>query len=537
MVVCTLGNNCSDTLSPINVACFGCNAAYHAFCIGLPRPAVICLNDYNKVFHYVCNDCKNTTTASVVRRLFRVNEKVEKLIGLVAKSDTKLTTAISQLTSTTDSLVTATTSINTSESEHQLNYTKINKLIESLDTKRTEMEAVVNTSHTLLDKLNEKFSTLINSVSTLESRLDLNIQVSEDVQKSIDNTVQNQCEGLARFIKSSLENSITESLSTIPSLVLSTIKDIREPLHTLRDEIDCLSNDTSILNATRPALPPTAQSIHDELADSTTTRSTDNGNDTNQSIITTQESAELCATIECMALLLTDHSIDVCALYYSLTEDVKLSIVRHRQKTNPRFKLVEIDSNVRPKKLKKRKNKVVKFSIPSEPDYVSQDNVIESSSPGRYVRVPQTISTTISNKNPASRSGTWHLTSSTTQTKVTGNPQVRRPPTAVPTLNSNDSSSPCSTDTLKYIHVTSFNKNTTVAEVRRWAQTKLYREHVTCRLLTPRGTNSSGFNKLSFELGVQASVAQIALSDTFWPAGINAQNFHHKRQERNKRSI
>lgn len=326
-------------------------------------------------------------------------------MGLVSKSDSNIATAIGQLTSTTDSLVSATASINSSESEHQINYTKINKLIDSLDTKRTEMEAVINTSHTLLDKLNEKFSTLINSVSTLESRLNLNNQVSEDVQKLIDNIVQNQCVGLARFIKSSLENSITESLSTIPSFVLSTIQDIRTPLHTLRDEIDCLSNDTSILNVTRPALPPTAQSILDELSASTATRTTDTANDINQSIIATQESADLSASIEGLALLWTDHSIDVCALYFSLSEDVKLSIVRHRQKTNPRFKLVEIDSNVSPKKLKKRKKKVVKFSVTSEPDYGSQDNVIETFSPGRYVRAPQTNSITISDNNPASRSG------------------------------------------------------------------------------------------------------------------------------------
>lgn len=547
MVVCNIGNTCEDTLSPPNVCCYGCKKGYHAFCIGLPRQAVNSLEEYSKIFHYVCSKCQGKTRVDLIKSYNSLKDTVNSFKDLLTRNDSNMATAVGSFASATDQLAAVTNAVSSNASVFSLDYARMNKLILSLDKKHTDLDVAISNSRVSLEKLNEKFSTLISSVTAFESRLNLSKDINTDIEKVLQEKLQFHCDSLSRHFKTKFESLVTESLANIPSMVESIVNGVNVPLNRLRDDIDSLSMNTSMaltVAGERPSVSSrsVATFTHNSLLHElfavidrpSHSRSIEPPPDSN-------EPNYFLGIAEGMITLLTVHDFDLC-LRDATSEISELEIVRHKCTKNPRLKIIE-EGVALPKKSNK-KSVIIMSPISThdhEPNVSTPGRFVRApilkqrkdKLPGRYVRAPLT---TINARNPASRSGEWTVSSLVVDKVEMKVRKSRRKQSKIDPMRASSNTHE-SNDVLRQIYVDGLCNTTTAAEVRRWVQYKLHRDHITCSSLTPRGADPKSFDKLSFKLGVPASLVGIVLSDSFWPAGITAKNFQIKRQERNKRSI
>lgn len=272
--------------------------------------------------------------------------------------------------------------------------------------------------------------------------------------------------------------------------------------------------------------------------------------------------------------------MDVCELAHSFTNAEQLSLLRMTSRSSYIFRsLLVTCAEVKKRKNNRKKNMKKNRNL----------RIIDST-PGRFVLAPQSDCVSINNRNLASRSGIWHVMpqsntrrggaptnanhspsrnqdismsthrdnerskkmatkQNNNNNNIEGMNKRKNVQNLSRRLSSRDCTHPASDhhrmhtsdtghdSTLNHIHVRGFANDVTASDVRRYAQRKLFRDHITCRMLIRRGVNPSTKDVLSFKIGVPASVTQIVLDPSFWPSGIEARNFIEQRQECNTHSL
>lgn len=183
--------------------------------------------------------------------------------------------------------------------------------------------------------------------------------------------------------------------------------------------------------------------------------------------------------------------------------------------------------------------------------------------PGQFVIAPRSNVVSINNKNPASRSGTWHVTpqpnaqpleddsSRLNRKKRRGDvsPHTNHPPSHNHSISVSSHRSK-HTDAAEMNHSTQNNTNTSdtwlyvagVANkisantVKQYVMRRIGRENVYASLLLPRGVDPTSRQHLSFKVRIPTSCTYLALDKSFWPENVsvrlfdNSPNFQPTRQ-------
>lgn len=518
MPACSLGNACEHVLSPTNVDCLGCDRGYHAFCIGLHRQAAACLDDCSGILHYVCNDCKGTTIIDLLRELRQTNSRMNDINSIATRHDSELATKIGQLTSTTDQLLTITNDVSTEKLDRAIDRGHMVKLIGTLNVKHTEVETALSASHQHLRKLNERLSTITDSINAFNSRLVLSPKFETSIESIIKDKLDQHVESLMRNLKTKIDNLVTESTEHIPSIVESLVNGIKSPLNNLRDEIDSLSANMSLehslhLNGSvmpRPMDTTQFPSIHDELAN--------NIDDDRHRTDSGECVDDISSVVMNMARLWGDFEHDICATTNPAVRSDELQIIRQlplNAKTNARI-IIVIGNDSRRKKNKKKN--AVKTSKRTQKD----SKVADPSSTGSSdSTVPE-----VNKKKPQQEKIPTPPPVCVSQIEPVVTPVVE-PPTDNPadvisngdTNQTNEQRSHC------WVYLSGFNNMISTEQVLNYARYALDCSDVEGHMLLPRGTNVWSRRRLSFKLKVPISVERKILDKSNWPSHIIVRKF------------
>lgn len=553
MVLCKFGASCIDQSSQPAFNCFGCNSPFHLHCLGVSRQAALHTDEFRSVLDCVCEDCKGLTVIDTFRHLRRLDEKLEW-------GQTRIDELIKKMNMIIPFINTKVNAMDTMISKQERMHDDITLIRGNCEAAKSDIGAMKDDLRVVRDEMRPDIDKSIDQFRQQASKK------FEELPKIITNactTGRDEINAATATLKDSittaLKNDIdqfkahfsTDFKDRVTKIVDETFLPVQSCVRKIHDELDSATARIISLNPfDGPTSSMTVERSNASLLEELLKVPEVDSNDEPQSDTTTESVCHEGSNIN------MPHDEPGRYVRAANTKSSQHDIVTGLKSSSKRTGLLP-----NPFAISTMKKKI--------------DEVVAKRRSAEVVLKKQNISGRVIKSKISSRSGKWviqpannpphmksaklrqpqngpfkkGLTKQTTAGKV--NDRMKVQVVKKPSIGHSDvqisgnqhhgyathSSDYGSTATVNYIYVTGFANDVTASDVRRFAQRKLFRDHITCRLLLRRGLHPSTKDILSFKLGVPCSVTQIALDQSFWPSGISARNFHDRRQEWNTRSL